>query len=384
MQELYIVAAKRTVQGKFLGGLSKFSAVELGVLAADDLINEDENYIKAIDHVIIGNVLSAGLGMNVARQISINMGLDESVPAFTINAMCASGLQSVRVACQTIMAGDASVVLCGGVESMTQAPYILDRARKGLKLGNGKIIDSLLSDGLVDAFDGEHMGLTAERIANEFNISRDSQDEFALSSQLKAETAITGGIFDAETIPVGSVSQDEHVRMGIAIEDLTKLKPVFEKTGTVTAGNASGINDGAAMLVVCNREALGKYGWTPMAKIGYSVLVGCDPKLMGLGPIHAVEAVLGKSGTVINDYEQVELNEAFAAQAIACQQKLKVSNTQLNPHGGAIALGHPIGASGARLAVHLAHQCQQGNVNHTLASLCVGGGMGVAMQISKV
>ena len=383
MQNIYIIAAKRTCQGKFLGALSRISATDLAVTAAKQTLADQPNMIDKIQTVIVGNVLSAGLGMNIARQIALKLNINQKVPAYTINAMCASGLQAIRIACQTINAGDANVILCGGTESMSNAPYLNSRIRTGLKLGDAVLVDSLLKDGLTDPSQKIHMGITAQNIADKFDISREKQDQYALNSHIKAIDAIQKNKFENEIAPLEQCPTDQHPRLGITIQNLQKLKPAFDKDGSITPGNASGINDGAAMLIVCNQDALDQNNWKPLAKIGQSTLLGCDPTLMGLGPIHAINDLLEKTNTKIDQYDHIELNEAFAAQAIACQTQLNIKDHQLNIHGGAIALGHPIGASGARLAVHLAHQCANKNSKNTLASLCVGGGMGIAMQIQS-
>lgn len=370
---IWIVAAKRTPQGRFLGLLAKQSAVDLGVAAGRAALGSLDP--GRIDSVIVGNVLGAGLGMNIARQIGIKLGLPVEVPAYTVNMMCASGMQAVRLAAQAIRAGEAHMVLCGGTESMSNAPYLLTRARTGYKLGDGTVVDSLLRDGLVDAFSGEHMGLTAERIASLRAISREDQDAFAALSQQRCAEAQAAGHFQAELAPVEGLERDEHPRADTTVQKLAALKPGFQKDGTVTAGNASGLNDGAAMLLVCD-EATGRAcGLEPLMIIEKSAVVGCDPAIMGMGPVAATRAVSKDP----SEFDMVELNEAFAAQALACQRELRLDAAKVNPHGGAIALGHPIGASGARLLVHMAHTRPQ----RGLAALCVGGGMGCAVVLRK-
>lgn len=370
---IWIASAKRTPQGRFLGGLSKFSAVDLGVVAAKAALSGIDP--AAIDLVIVGNVLGAGLGMNVARQIGIGAGVPVSAPGYTVNMMCASGMQAVILATQAIQAGSARMVLCGGTESMTNAPYLLDRARSGYKLGNGTLVDSVLRDGLSDAFSGEHMGVTAERLAQRYDLSRRAQDEFAARSQQRCAAAAEAGHFDAELVSLAGLERDEHPRADTTAESLAGLRPVFDPKGTVTAGNASGLNDGAAMLVVCDEKAGVEHGLTPLMIIEGSASAGCHPGEMGLGPVHAVR----KLGAKPSDYDLIELNEAFAAQALACIQKLGLNEETVNVAGGAIALGHPIGASGARLLVHLAHRKPQ----RGLATLCVGGGMGCAVALRR-
>jgi acetyl-CoA C-acetyltransferase len=373
MKPVWIVSARRTPQGRFLGALAKRSAVDLAVVAAKAALSGIDPAL--IDSVIVGNVLGAGLGMNVARQTGIGAGLPVSVPAFTVNMMCASGMQAVILAVQAIQADSARMVLCGGTESMSNAPYLLDRARSGYKLGNGVLIDSLLRDGLTDAFSDEHMGLTAERVAERYSVSREAQDRFAARSQQRYGAASAAGRFDAEIAPVDKLEKDEHPRPETTADTLAGLRPSFSPTGTVTAGNASGLNDGAAMLVVCDEERGREAGLSPLMVITKHASVGCEPALMGLGPVHATRRV----SRDVSEFEMIELNEAFAAQSLACVQELGLDEERVNPDGGAIALGHPIGASGARLLVHLAHR----QPRRGLATLCVGGGMGCAVVVER-
>jgi len=373
MKPIWIVAAKRTPQGRFLGGLAKKSAVDLGVMAAKAALATVQP--TWIDEVIVGNVLGAGLGMNVARQIALGAGLAVSVPAYSVNMMCASGMQAVRLAVQAIESGAARMVLCGGTESMSNAPYLLNRARAGYKLGDGVLIDSLLRDGLMDAFSDVHMGVTVERLAQKFGISREAQDAFAAASQQRYAAAMAAGNFREEIVSVDKLTEDEHPRPETTVATLATLKPAFGEGGSVTAGNSSGINDGAAMLVVCSEERGRELGLQPLMRITASVAVGCEPAEMGLGPVHATRRL----GRDVSEYEVIELNEAFAAQSLACVQELGLDPARVNVDGGAIALGHPIGASGARLLVHLAHRRPQ----RGLATLCVGGGMGCAMVVER-
>jgi acetyl-CoA C-acetyltransferase len=373
MKPIWIVSAKRTPQGRFLGALAKKSAVDLGVAAAKGALASLQP--TWINEVIVGNVLGAGLGMNVSRQIALGAGLPVSVPACSVNMMCASGMQAVRLAMQAIESGTARMVLCGGTESMSNAPYLLNRARSGYKLGDGVLVDSLLRDGLVDAFSDLHMGVTVDRLAERYGISREAQDQFAATSQERYAAALAGGVFTEEIVPVDKVVQDEHPRPETAVATLATLKPAFGKTGSVTAGNSSGINDGAAMLVVCSEERGRELGLEPMARITASAAVGCEPAEMGLGPVHATRRL----GRDVSEYDLIELNEAFAAQSLACIQELALDPARVNVNGGAIALGHPIGASGARLLVHLAHR----KPKRGLATLCVGGGMGCAMVVER-
>ena len=381
MKRICIVAAKRTPQGRFLGALKKHTALDLA-LAAGNVILEELDAEK-IDQVIIGNVLAAGQGMNLARQISVRLNIPLDRPAYTINMMCASGMQAILLAAQTIQTGQANAILCGGAESMSNAPFLLDRARGGYKLGDGVLIDSLLRDGLVDSFDNEHMGLTAERLAEKFNISRSEQDEFAAQSQQKVGRAQQEGRFAAELAVLDELAQDEHPRPDTTAEKLAALEPAFKTDGTVTAGNASGINDAAALWVVCEESTAKKNGWQPLAVISDGTAVGCDPRLMGLGPVYATRKLCEKQQCQIDDFDTVEINEAFAAQTLACLKELDLDAECVNPDGGAIALGHPVGASGARLIVHLAQRIAQGQSQKGLAALCVGGGMGIATILEK-
>lgn len=373
MKSVWIVSAKRTPQGRFLGALAKQSAVQLGVAAARAALAGIEP--ACVDSVIVGNVLGAGLGMNVSRQIALGAGLPVSTPAFTVNMMCASGMQAVILGTQAIQSGAARLVLCGGTESMSNAPYLLTRARSGYKLGDGVLIDSLLRDGLTDAFNGEHMGMSTERLAERYRISREAQDAFAVRSQQRYAAASAAGRFGDEIVVVEKLTADEHPRADTTVATLAALRPAFDPSGTVTAGNSSGINDGASMLVVCAEERGRELGLTPLVRITASATVGCDPAMMGLGPVWATRQLSRDPG----EFDQVELNEAFAAQSLACIQELGLDEAKVNIDGGAIALGHPIGASGARLLVHLAHR----QPRRGLATLCVGGGMGVAVVVES-
>ncbi len=373
MKPLWIVAARRTPQGRFLGSLAKRSAVDLAVAAGRAALGGLDP--AWIDSVIIGNVLSAGAGMNIARQVGVQLGLLVSTPAFTVNMMCASGIYAAILAAQAIESGAARMVLCGGAESMSNAPYLLERARTGYKLGDGTLVDSVLRDGLVDAFSREHMALTAEALAERYGISRAAQDEFALRSQQRYAAAQAAGHFQGEIVPVDGVANDEHPRPETTLAGLANLGPAFRKNGTVTAGNASGLNDGAALLVICSAERGRECGLTPLALLTGSATVGCEPAWMGLGPVHAVRRL----GRDVGEFDWVELNEAFAAQALACIGELRLDEARVNADGGAIALGHPLGATGARLLVHLAHR----QPRRGLATLCVGGGMGCAAVVER-
>jgi len=381
MTRVSIVAAKRTPQGRFQGALAKYSATDLAVVAgkaALEGINPER-----IDQIIVGNVVGAGLGMNMARQVGIGLGIPVDRPATTVNMMCASGMQAVIQATQAILTGQARTVLCGGTESMSNAPYLLDRARAGYRMGDGVLIDSLLRDGLIDTFDNEHMGMSAERIADRYRLDRASQDAFALRSQENTAKGYAEGRYADELVPVAELDHDEHPRPDTTLEKLSSLRPAFKPDGTVTAGNASGINDGAAMLVVCSRDTAAEHGWQPLVTIGAYAAVGCDPRFMGLGPVHATRLLCERYQLDPADFELVELNEAFAAQALACIRELSLNVDRVNPDGGAIALGHPIGASGARLVTHLAHQINRARAARALATLCVGGGMGASMVLER-
>jgi acetyl-CoA C-acetyltransferase len=329
-------------------------------------------------------VLSAGLGQNVARQVALGAGVPDSSIAYSVNMMCASGLHAASLAASIIKAGEAKVVLCGGAESMTNAPYVLEKARGGYKLGDGALIDTVLRDGLVDAFDHQHMGVHTDALAESLGISRDAQDRFALQSQRRAAAAMAAGAFNDEVAALKELAVDEHPRPDTTIEKLGSLKPAFAKTGTVTAGNASGINDAAAMLVLCDEETARANGWRALAVFSGHASAGTEPGKFALGPIVATNQLCRRMGTSPDMFDTVELNEAFAAQALACIDGLRLDPALVNVDGGAIALGHPIGASGARLLVHLAHRTARGQSKRSLASLCVGGGMGIAAMVEAV
>ena len=384
MKRIAIVAARRTPQGRFLGGLSKMTAVELATAVGNSIL-EDLNHSKeltdSIDQVILGNVLSAGMGMNLARQVAIGLNLPVTTNAFTVNMMCASGMKAIMLGCDAVRLGAARMVLCGGTESMSQAPYLLPRVRTGLKLGDATLVDSILRDGLVDAFDHKHMGLSAERLAREYNLSREEQDLFAFNSQQSYAKAKADGAFIDELVSIGGMTSDEHPRADTTVESLSKLAPAFDPAGTVTAGNASGLNDGAAMVLVCEESFANETDMSILAFVDQYTVVGCDPARMGLGPVFATHKLLNMSGLDLSQFDTVELNEAFAAQALACFRELPVEPEKLNPDGGAIAIGHPIGATGARLVVHLSHRIAQSRTRRGLATLCVGGGMGAAMSL---
>lgn len=393
MKEVVIVSAVRTAIGNFGGSLTDFSAVDLGVIAAREAIKRAGIAPAEINETILGNILSAGLGQNIARQVAINAGVPETSPAMAINKLCGSGLRAVSMAAQFIMLGDAEVVLAGGTESMTNAPYILQKARYGYRMGHGEIKDTMILDGLTDAFNNYHMGITAENIAEQWGISRDEQDEFAVISQNKAEAAQKEGRFKDEIVPVEIpqrkgdpiiFADDEFPKHGLTIDKLAKLRPAFKKEGTVTAGNASGINDGASMLVVMSADKAKALGLKPLVKIVSYGNAALDPKIMGYGPVPATRAALLKAKMKIGDIDLIEANEAFAAQSIAVVRDLKLNPEIVNVNGGAIALGHPIGASGARILTTLIYEMKRRKAATGLATLCIGGGQGTALIVENV
>lgn len=392
MREVVIAAAVRTPIGGYNGGLSKVSAVNLGVVAAKEALKRANITPEMVDEVIIGNVLGAGLGQNVARQVSINSGVPIEVPSLTINMVCGSGLKAVSMAAQIIKLGDADIILCGGTENMSQAPYLLPDARWGQRMGDGKIVDYMVHDGLTDIFNNYHMGITAENIAEQWNISKEEQDQFAVSSQNKAEDAQKAGKFKDEIVPVEIpqrkgdpiiVDTDEHPRHGATIDKLGKLRPAFKKDGTVTAGSASGINDGSAMLVVMSKEKAEELGVKPLAIIKGYASAGVDPSIMGYGPVPATRKALEKAGWTVDDLDLVEANEAFAVQSIAVVRDLGLDAEIVNVNGGAIALGHPIGCSGARILVTLLYEMDKRKSQKGLATLCIGGGMVTSILVEK-
>lgn len=391
MREVVIVGAARTPVGSFGGSLASVSAVELGRVAAKEAIKRAGIVPELIDEVIVGNILSAGLGQNVARQVAIHAGLPESTPAFTINKLCGSGLRTVIMGAQFISLGDADVILAGGVESMSNAPYILPQFRWGKKMGNAEAVDSMLCDALTDAFHHYHMGVTAENIAEEWQISRQQQDEFALESQLKAEKAQLSGIFAEEITPVEMkkrgkvilVDQDEHPRHGLKIEQLAKLRPAFKENGTVTAGNASGINDGGAMLVLMAKEKAEELGLDILATIRSYGNAALNATIMGYGPVPASRKALDRAKLTVKDIDLFEVNEAFAAQSLAVLRDLELDKDKVNVNGGGIALGHPVGASGARILVTLLYEMKRRQAKRGLATLCIGGGQGTALIVER-
>jgi acetyl-CoA C-acetyltransferase len=393
MREVVIVSAARTAIGNFGGSLAGLSAVDLGVHAAKEAISRAGIAPEEIQEVLVGNILSAGLGQNVARQIAIHSGVPETTPAMTINKLCGSGLRTVIMASQFIALGDADVILAGGTESMSNAPYILPKGRFGYKMGHGKIEDTMIRDGLWDAFNDYHMGVTAENIAEQWNLTREEQDEFAALSQQKAEAAQKANKFADEIVPIEIpqrkgdpivVDTDEFPRHGSTAPGLGKLRPAFKKDGTVTAGNASGINDGAAMLLVMSADKAKELGLKPLMKIVSYGNAALDPKIMGYGPVPSSRIALERAKLSIDDMDLIEFNEAFAAQSLAVVKDLKANPEIINVNGGAIALGHPIGASGARILTTLIYEMQKRKVKTGLASLCIGGGQGSALIVENL
>jgi acetyl-CoA C-acetyltransferase len=378
--DIFIVAAKRTPFGRFLGRLAELSPVQLALAAGEAALQGIDR--SAIDLCILGNVLGAGHGMNIARQVGLGLGLPLETPAFTVNQMCASGMTSVLAGIQAIRSGEAGAVLCGGTESMSLAPHLLRGSRTGKKLGDSKLVDSVLQDGLIDPSSGEHMGLiTAERLAASCGIGRAEQDAFAVRSHQAWAKAEARGDFARERITMEGLSTDEQARPDSSEEKLALLAPAFLPQGTVTAANASGLNDGAAVLLLASEVACRSFGWTPMARVAGWATVGCDPAATGLGPVYAVAKLQSRFSLAPGDFDAVEINEAFAVQALACSRELHLDEARFNPCGGAIAIGHPIGASGARLATHLANRIAAGQIKSGLGSLCVGGGMGIALAL---
>jgi acetyl-CoA C-acetyltransferase len=390
--EVVILSGCRTAVGTFGGVFKDVSAVELGTVAVREAVRRSGVRPDQVDEVILGCILQAGLGMNPARQAAINAGLPDSVPATTVNKVCGSGLQSVMMAAQAIKAGDAEIVVAGGTENMTRAPYLLPGARWGQRLGNGTVLDHMIHEGLTDAFHDIHMGVTAENLVERYAVSRADQDAFAAESQRRAEAAIKSGAFKDEIVPVvvsgkkgdTRVETDEHPRPGTTAESLAKLRPAFKKDGTVTAGNASGLNDGAAALVVAGAERARRMGLAPIARVVSYASAAVDSRVMGIGPVPAVRKALEKAGLGTDAIDLFELNEAFAAQSLAVLRELKLDAQKVNVLGGAIALGHPIGASGARIVVTLLHALRARGRRHGVAALCIGGGQGVAMVVENL
>jgi len=388
--DVVIVSAIRTAIGNFNGSLKNVSAPELGATVIKGALEKAGLQPDQVDEVILGNVLQAGLGQNPARQAALKAGLPESVSALTINKVCGSGLKAVHLAVQAIITGDADVIVAGGMENMSQAPYLLNSAREGFRMGDQKLVDSMIKDGLWCAFNDYHMGITAENLCDKYEIKREEQDEFSALSQQKAVQAIEAGKFKDEIVPVIIPQRkkdpivfdtDEYPKSGTTSEKLANLRPAFKKDGSVTAGNASGINDGAAALVVMSKKKAEELGLKPLVTIKANASAGVDPSIMGIGPVAAVKKALSKAGMTLEEIELIEANEAFAAQSLAVDRELNLNKEILNVNGGAIALGHPIGASGARILVTLIHEMQRRKAKTGLATLCIGGGQGVATVV---
>ncbi len=390
MKDVFIVDGIRTAVGSLSGTLASLSAVDLGKVVASELLKRNSLEGKEIDEVLMGCILQAGMGQNLARQVAIGANIPQEKTAMTVNMLCGSGLRTVTLAAQTIRTDDAELIIAGGSESMTNAPYMLLKARAGYRMGHGELVDSMISDGLTDIFNNYHMGITAENLAEKYSLSREEQDQFACDSQNKAEKAINEGKFVDEIVPVEIpqrkkdpiiFKQDEFPRFGATVAGFAKLRPAFKKDGTVTAANSSGINDGAAALLVASQKAIDDYKLTPLAKIVSYGYHGTDPAIMGIGPVEAVKKALDRSGWALSDVELIEANEAFAAQALSVSKELGFNPDITNVNGGAIALGHPVGASGARILVTLLYEMKKRQVKKGLATLCIGGGMGIAMCV---
>jgi acetyl-CoA C-acetyltransferase len=391
MREVVIASAARTPIGSFNGSLSTVSAVDLGVTAVKEAIKRAGITPEIVDETIMGCILQAGQGQGVARQVAVKSGIPVEKPAFTVNMICGSGLKTVQLAVQAIALGDADIVVAGGTENMSAAPYLLMNGRTGYRMGNGEIVDSMVFDALTDIFNRYHMGITAENLAEKYQITREEQDAFAAASQNKAEAAMKDGSFKDEIVPVvisgkkGDVviDTDEFPKAGVTAESLGKLRPAFKKDGTVTAGNASGINDGAAAIVIMSGEKAKELGITPMARIAGYASAGVEPSIMGVGPVPAVRKALEKAGMKLEDIELIEANEAFAAQSLAVAKELGFDMEKVNVNGGAIALGHPVGSSGARILTTLLYEMQKRDAKKGLATLCIGGGMGTAVVVER-
>ncbi|WP_017755672.1 acetyl-CoA C-acetyltransferase [Calidifontibacillus oryziterrae] len=393
LKDVVIVSAVRTAIGSFGGSLKNISAPKLGAVVIEEALKRAGVKADQVDEVIMGNVLQAGLGQNPARQAMINANLPQETSAMTINKVCGSGLKAVHLATQAIMVGDADIVVAGGMENMSQAPYLLQGARDGYRMGDHNVIDSMIKDGLWCAFNDYHMGMTAENLCDKYEITRDEQDQFALTSQERATKAIATGKFKEEIVAVQIPQRkgepiifdtDEYVKASTTLEKLAALRPAFKKDGSVTAGNASGINDGAAAFVMMSREKAESLGIKPLVIVRGNASAGVDPSIMGIGPVQAVKKALTKTGLRLQDMNLIEANEAFAAQSIAVDRELHFNKEILNVNGGAIALGHPVGASGARILVTLIHELKRRGDRYGLATLCIGGGQGVATIIENI
>lgn len=391
MKKIALISPVRTAVGSFNGTLSTLNASELGTAVIQSCLEQSKLESSLIDAVYLGNVLQAGIGQSPARQAAVNAGIPVEIPASTINTVCGSGLHTVALAYDSILAEQNSIVLAGGMESMSNAPYLLKKARNGYRMGNGELVDSLVADALTCAINHYHMGITAENVAEKYNVTRKEQDEFSYSSHMKAAIAKNAKIFDSQIVPITvkkkkeeiCFSEDEHIKPDTTLEKLSGLRTVFKTDGTVTAGNASPISDGAAAMLVASEDKCREYDLKPMAYIkGYS-LVGVDPAYMGIGPVKAVSTLLKKQGLTIHDIDLLELNEAFAAQSVAVTKELGVDMSKVNVNGGAVAIGHPLGASGARILVTLVHEMMRRSARYGVASLCIGGGMGIAMLVEN-
>lgn len=392
MKEVVIASGVRTAIGSFGGQFKDVSAVDLAAAAVKEAVSRAGITPDQVQDVYLGCILQAGLGQGVARQAAMKAGIPQEVPAVTVNMLCGSGLKTVALGAQTIMTGENDIVVVGGTENMSMSPYLLPSARFGMRMGDDKVVDSLIRDALTDIFNNYHMGVTAENLAEKYSISREEQDEFAAWSQNKAEKAIEEGKFKDEIVPVlipqrkgdpKVVDTDEFPKKGVTVEGLSKLKPAFKKDGTVTAANASGINDGAAALVLMSREKAEELGVTPLATIVSFASAGVDPAIMGIGPVPSSRKALEKAGLTIDDMDLIEANEAFAAQSLAVGKELKWNKDKVNVNGGAISLGHPVGASGARILVTLLHEMKKRDVSLGLATLCIGGGMGTTVIVRR-
>jgi acetyl-CoA C-acetyltransferase len=391
MEDIVIVAAARTAVGKFGGAFNATPAPELGAAVVKNLLEQTKVDGSQVSEVIMGQVLTAGSGQNPARQTVIKSGLPEAVPGLTINKVCGSGLKAVMLGAQSIQCGDAEIVIAGGQENMSMSPHVLSGSRDGFRMGDAKLKDTMITDGLWDAYNNFHMGTTAENLAKKYDISREEQDEFACASQNRAEEAQKNGKFKDEIVPFTiktrkgdiTVDTDEYPRHGATVESLAGLRPAFDKEGSVTAGNASGINDGAAAVMLMTKSKAQSLGLTPMATIKSYASSGVDPSIVGIGPVPASQACLKKAGWDASELDLMEINEAFAAQAIAVNREMKWDTSKINVNGGAIAIGHPIGASGARVLVTLLHEMVKRDAKKGLTSLCIGGGMGVALAVER-
>ena len=392
MREVVIVSAARTAIGSFGGALSALPAHELGAVVIREVLRRAGVEAGAIDEVILGQILTAGEGQNPARQAAMKAGLPVSVPVTSVNKLCGSGLKSVAMAVQAILLGDAEAIVAGGQESMSSAPYLLPKARNGYRMGHGEVIDSMIHDALTCGMEKIHMGITAENIAEMYGITREEQDQFAVASQNKAEAAIKSGRFQDEITPVVipskkgdvTVDTDEFPRFGATLDGMAKLRPAFKKDGTVTAGNASGINDGAAAVLVMSAERAAQLGLKPLAVVRGYASAGVEPRIMGMGPVPATKKALAKAGLSLSDMDLIEANEAFAAQSLGVARELQWDMSKVNVNGGAIALGHPVGASGTRILVTLLHELQKREGRYGLATLCIGGGQGIAVVVERV